>query len=189
MHIEISSGPKYWIVVEGPSPGDARFVSQWLQEALAADAMLASIFANEPNFRETISRLEIISCVEFGPAAMAFITMWLKDLTAFAMDVLGSEWGEMFSIMSELGFFTLTGDRYQITVPRGLTPDSIKLALGRLAETEDSDFVLHQELIVHTISFEAAQQWGNRLDKLPWQQRLADRDILLENNDLLDRYT
>ena len=66
-----------------PGPGDAEFAAQWLQSALKADRLLQKEFSEHPDFRPTIERVEIARFVEFAPAALAFIAMWLKDVSTF----------------------------------------------------------------------------------------------------------
>ena len=74
---------QHWSLVEGPGPGDAEFAAQWLQSALKADRLLQKEFSEHPDFRPTIERVEIARFVEFAPAALAFIAMWLKDVSTF----------------------------------------------------------------------------------------------------------
>jgi hypothetical protein len=89
------------------------------------------------------------------------------------------EWGEIFSIMAQIGFFRRTGDRYQMIVPKRIRGSEIEAALLNLAGTEDEDF-LHPERSVTCVSKSDAKKWQLRLERLPWQQRLADRALLLE---------
>jgi hypothetical protein len=43
--------------------------------------------------------------------------------------------------MVEMGFFTLTGDRYQMTLPTKLDMDRVKQAHLKLAGTEDENWI------------------------------------------------
>ena len=103
----------------------------------------------------------------------------MKNLTCFSVD-LRDEWGEMFMLMTELGFFHLTGDRYQMTIPQALSGLNIEAALLKLAATEDEEYYLHPEQFVRRLSKTDAETWQGRLERLPWMQRVADRTLLLE---------
>lgn len=115
-----------WVLVEGPSSGDAEFTTQWLLAAISADGLLEDYYAIDPSFRPLILGLETMYCIEFVPAAMAFLRKWLKTRSAFSLSLFDSQWTHMFAIMAGVGFFTRTGDRYQITVPKNLMITSIK---------------------------------------------------------------
>ena len=73
---------------------------------------------------------------QFAPAAMAFVTLWLKDLAAFPLNLIRSEFTNSFANMAAVGFFTLTGDRYKMMAPKDLKVETIAKALLRLAATE-----------------------------------------------------
>jgi hypothetical protein len=167
------------VLVEGAGAGDSSFVVRWLLSAAKADRMLEREFNRYPKFRTSIERLEIVCLVAFRPPAMAFLRMFFEDLTTFSLDLKRSEWADMFVIMTAAGFFELTGDRYQMTVPKKLEMKKIKRALLQLAATEDKDYELHPERFVRTIAYSELTEWRKRLDRLSWQQRLTDRAILL----------
>jgi len=61
---------KFWILVEGPAPGDAQFAAQWLQSALRADRILQNEFSTHPDFRPNIERIEIAAYIEFASSAL-----------------------------------------------------------------------------------------------------------------------
>jgi hypothetical protein len=167
------------VLIEGTGPGDLNFVVRWLLSAAKADRLLAREFANDPQFRASIDRLEVCTLVEFRPPAMAFLQMFFEDITAFTLDLENSHWAEMFVVMVAAGFFQLTGDRYQMTVPKNLKVSKIREALLQLAATEDEDYYLHPEKFVHVISHFDAMEWRKRLSRINWQQRVTDRAILL----------
>jgi len=50
-----------------------------------------------------------------------------------------------------LGFFSQTGERYQMTIPKAIAPAKIKAALLRLLMTEDEDNFVHQEHLVRCL--------------------------------------
>jgi hypothetical protein len=84
-HASRASAAVMWGTCKNTSsgPGDAEFAAQWLQSALKADRLLQKEFSEHPDFRPTIERVEIARFVEFAPAALAFIAMWLKDVSTF----------------------------------------------------------------------------------------------------------
>jgi hypothetical protein len=167
------------VLVEGAGADDLNFVVRWLLSAAKADRLLDREFTNDPQFRASIDRLEVSTCVGFRSPAMAFLRMFFEDLTTFTLDIENSEWAEIFVIMVAAGFFQLTGDRYQMTIPKKLKVSKIREALLQLAATEDKDYYLHPEKFVHVISHSDAMEWRRRLSRINWQQRITDRAILL----------
>ena len=167
-----------WVLVEGPRPGDAEFLGRWLLAAVEADQVLQKQFEKNPALKQQISRLEVAYLFSFAPAATRFVELLMKNLTAFYLELWG-EWGEVFTVMAELGFFRLTGNRYQMTIPQAILGSRIEVALLRLAATEDVEYFLHPEHLVECLSRPDAQEWQLRLERLPWMQRVADRALLL----------
>jgi hypothetical protein len=172
--------PRNWILIEGPSIGDAGFTTAWLGAAGQADEALEAYFQANPSFRERLRRLEIASLLEFAPCAMAFVRMWLEENGVVGIDVFDSEDAELVPVLEAAGFFTRTGARYQMTIPERVNLVAIRDALVRLAETEDKDCFLHPEKLLVTLTREEANSWKHRLMAMHWQQRLADREVLLE---------
>ena len=168
----------HWLLVEGPGPGDAEFAAQWLQSALKADRLLQKEFSEHPGFRPPIERLEFASFIEFAPAALAFISMWLKDFSTFKLD-LATELAEIFVTMADVGFFTQTGDRYQMTIPKTLRIKTIRDSLLKLAATEDAHCYLHPEWLLATMTDQTASDWQRRLRGIDSMLRIADRNALL----------
>jgi hypothetical protein len=180
--IEVRSselGGVHWLLVEGPGCGDAEFTCQWIQSAIDADRLLKQQFSGDLSFRPNIDRREVARLIEFGPAAMAFVGMWLSQVGTFSLDLLDCEWAEMFCVMALVGFFTQTGERYQMTVPKDLKAERIRDALIRLAETEDTGQYVHPEKLLNPMTLKQMFVWKERLDRMTSQNRLADRDSLL----------
>jgi hypothetical protein len=171
---------KHWVLVEGPKPGDAQFLGEWLLAAAKADKLLQEQFELDPDFKQAVNRLEVVYAFVFCPTATKCIELLMTDLTAFPMSVLDEPWGEVFVVMAELGFFSQTGDRYQMTIPKDSSSAAIKTALMHLANTEDEDFFLHPEHLVRCMSRSNVLDWQARLNRLPYLQRVADRAILLD---------
>jgi hypothetical protein len=102
--------------------------------AAAADRTLQEQFKRNTALKGQIRTLEIIYEVRFSSAATRFLELLMKDLTAFTLSIKDN-WIEPFSIMADLGFFRLTGERYQMTVPYEITGSRIEAALLKLAAT------------------------------------------------------
>jgi hypothetical protein len=162
-------------LVEGPRAGDAEFLGRWLLAAVEADQALHEQFKQNPDLKEQISRLEVVYWVRFSPTATRCVELLMRDLTSFSLAVYEEPFGEIFTVMAELGFFRRTGDRYQMTVPKEISGTSIEAALLRLAATEDDEYFLHPERLVTCLSKPDAEKWQLRLERLPWTQRVADR--------------
>jgi hypothetical protein len=172
--------PRNWVLVEGPSIGDANFTIAWLMAAIAADKALQAYFQEHPRFRERLRRIEIATLIEFAPCSMAFVRMWLQQKGTFSIDLFDSEDADIFPVMTAAGFFTRTGQRYQMTIPQGVNIAALRDALLQLAETEDEHCFLHPESLLVTMTRMEAETWKGRLEGMKWQQRLADRELLLD---------
>ncbi|MBR0695224.1 hypothetical protein [Bradyrhizobium lablabi] len=173
-------GTKRWALIEGPKAGDAQFLGGWLLAAAKADKILQEQFELDPGFKRAVERLECVCAFVFSPTATKFVELLMGDLTAFPLSVIDEPLGESFVVMAELGFLFQTGDRFQMTVPKDLRSEKIKAALLRLANTEDEDFVLHPEELVHCMERCDVLAWQARLNRIPHCQRVADRAILLD---------
>ncbi|MGY3239954.1 hypothetical protein ACVMAJ_006844 [Bradyrhizobium sp. USDA 4448] len=167
-----------WVVIEGPGPGDAEFLGRWLLAATVADRTLEEQFIKKPTLREQIATLEIIRFVSFSPAATRATRLLMTNLCCFSLDAR-DEWGELFVIMAQIGFYRLTGDRYQMTIPQDISGSRIESGLLALAATEDKQYNLHPEYLVTCLSKRDAEIWEIKLACLPWPHRVADRNVLL----------
>jgi hypothetical protein len=67
-----------------------------------------------------------------------------------------------FAMMTEMGFFFLTGQRYQMAIPTRLNMEKIKMAALKLAQTEDKECYLHPEYLVATMPKTEAEAWQRR---------------------------
>jgi hypothetical protein len=83
-----------------------------------------------------------------------------------------------FVLMSEMGFFSLTGERYQMTLPSLLDVNKVKQAHIKLAETEDEEWI-HPERLVADMPYSRAEMFQQLLGKMNQSHRLADRYALL----------
>jgi hypothetical protein len=72
-----------------------------------------------------------------------------------------------------------------MTLPRALTCSNLKAALLKLAATEDEQNFLHPEHLLHCLTQADVQGWQIRLERLPWTQRVADRNFLLEGLEVM----
>jgi hypothetical protein len=167
-----------WIVVEGPSLADAEFTSRWLQAAIDADRLLEGYLLQDPDFRPYIRRLKIKENELFAFSAMLLVGMWFKEVGVFPLDLISGGLGEVACVMAAVGFFSQTGDRYQMTIPKHLTLDRIKSSFLQLSGNEAASG-LRPERHFSAITMEEATNWQRRLRRMPWQQRLADRAALL----------
>jgi hypothetical protein len=165
------------ILVEGPRWGDAEFFGRWLLAAVDASKLWHEA-VRDPLFKKQIERLEVVYHLDFGTAALAMLLELREHFVAFTLP-LDSEEGELFAMMAELGFFALTGDRYQMVIPTLADIGELKEALLRFAKTEDEEYALHPEHLITTMPFASAIAWQSRLLAMDEQCRSADRTILL----------
>ena len=59
---------QHWVLVEGPAPGDAQFLGRWLLEAARADKLLRELFEQDPEFKRSVARIELLYAFAFSPA-------------------------------------------------------------------------------------------------------------------------
>ena len=110
--------------------------------------------------------------------AIVFLSQFSeKELHTFVLETDLPDLEE-FVLMAEMGFFTLTGDRYQMTLPTKLDLHTVKQAHLKLAATEDEDWI-HPERLVLAIPRSRAEEYQRLLRNMPQDQRLADRRALL----------
>lgn len=171
-----------YILIEGPRWGDAEFYAKWLSAAANAERLWKKAQAEDPHFAEQIDRLQVVYSFDFGISATYFLGQLTKEFFTMAIRV-DSEDGEFISVMVEMGFFVLTGERYQMVIPPQLDLSRVKKAALKLAQTEDADYVIHPELIVRAMPFREAKAWQRRLGEMDERQRLCDRRLLIEDWD------
>jgi len=115
--------------------------------------------------------------LDFAKAAMAFIRKWLKSRAAFILNVSGSRWPEIFSLMVLAGFFVPTGGRYQMTIPSVIDTGMILEGLSNCLNRTNNP----KNLLV-TLAEHDARNWEARLRHMDDAERLADRVILLSDS-------
>lgn len=99
---------QHCVLVEGPAPGDAKFLGHWLLAAAEADKLLQEQFAQDPSFKLTIGRIELLYAFTFSPTATKCIELLMKDLTSFSLSVFDL-FGEVFVVMADLASFRKRG--------------------------------------------------------------------------------
>jgi hypothetical protein len=167
-----------YVLVEGGAWGDAEFYGNWLLMAAKANELLQQAKSDDPDFRSSIDTLEVLQCLDFGIMAMVFVSQFAdKKLQTFVFDPVSADLFD-FILMVEMGFFTLTGDRYQMTLPTKLDMDRVKQAHLKLAGTEDEEWI-HPERLVVDMPRARAIEFQRLLGDMDQNQRLADRRALL----------
>ena len=165
------------ILVEGPMFGDAEFFGRWLLAAAEANAFWLNALEDH-TFQSRVNRL-CDELPDFGIAATIMLSRLEKKVASFVVDpndTLGTE----FVMMVEMGFFVLTGQRYQMVIPSRLTMEKVKRAAVKYAETDDTEFCLHPEYLIVTMPYGEANAWQTRLQNMDRAHRVADRNLLLE---------
>jgi hypothetical protein len=89
---------------------------------------------------------------DFAVAAL-YMLLELREQRVTFLLRLDSEDADMFAMMTEMGFFAMTGQRYQMVIPKRLNMTKVKKALLRYAQTEDSEYILHPEHLVTAMPF------------------------------------
>lgn len=149
-------------LVEGPRWGDTTFYGKWLQAASKATALWDKA-SNDPAFRQQVDRLTVVYIPHFSICASVLLSYLERNLASFVVHVYDEMESEVFTMMVEMGFFVLTGQRYQMVIPSRLTMRKVKKAALKLAQTEDDEYELHPEYLVATMSYAEAKAWQARL--------------------------
>jgi len=167
-----------YILVEGPSWGDAGFYGRWLLDAAKANELLQMAKRDDSEFRKSIDALEMVRCLDFGIMATVFVSQFTdKKFHTFTINAQSIDLIE-FILMTEMGFFARTGDRYEMTAPSNFDIDRVKQAHLKLAQTEDEDWI-HPERMVVGMPYARAEKYQRLLSDMNQDQRLADRRALL----------
>jgi hypothetical protein len=134
------------VLVEGPCWGDAEFYGQWLLAAAKAKELLQTTKKRDAEFYAAIATLEMMQDLDFGIMATVFVSRLAVEFDTFIIDAASSDLLD-FVLMAEMGFFTRTGDRYQMTLPTSLEMGQIKRAHLKLARTEDDNWIHPEQLL------------------------------------------
>jgi hypothetical protein len=172
-------GAMLYCFVEGPRWGDTEFYGSWLLAIAKADALWKEA-TKDPSFEKQVDRLMVVYIPDFGIIGTVLLSRLEKNFASFLVD-LKEEEGEVFVMMVEMGFFALTGQRYQMVVAAHLDIKSVKSAALKLAQTEDEECYLHPERVVTTMPYTQAKEWQARLRLMNEDQRCADRLLLLDS--------
>jgi hypothetical protein len=166
------------VLVEGPSIRDLDFAAAWLMAVVGAHERFWEC-SKDPRFRASLDYLQIRSFIEFHNSAMDFVGSWLQGKGAFEFEVQNHVRGVTFAVMKALGFFSLTDQRYQMTMPSGVTQEDIYKAVHRLTEMHDGNGCLCPEELLVSMEPQEAKEWAVRLKDMEVDERLADRKLLL----------
>ena len=172
------------ILVEGPEWGDAEFYGKWLLMAAKAEVLWKEAL-NDPSFEKQIEAMTLLYLPHFGIGATVMISQLDKNFDSFTIKLNGEDivLEDAFVMMVEMGFFVLTGQRYQMVIPAQLTMDVVKRAALKFAKTEQPEEpgYLHPEYLVSTMPYDEAKAWQARLFNMDRAHRCADRLLLLDD--------
>ena len=78
--------------------------------------------------------------------ATVFVSQFVdKEFQTFIIEFASEDVND-FRLMVQMGFFVLTGNRYQMVLPQNLDVERVKQAHLTLAETEDEDWIHRDRL-------------------------------------------
>ena len=116
------------VLVEGPAWGDADFYGHWLLEAARAQRLLEQAKRDDPVFRQAIDTLELLQLLDYGIMATVLVSQFVdKEFQTFIIEFASEDVND-FCLMVQMGFFVLTGDRYQMVLPQNLDVERVKQA-------------------------------------------------------------
>jgi hypothetical protein len=172
-------------LIEGPKWADCEFYAAWLRAAAAAEALWGQALEDE-QFKEHVMLLWCMVYPNFEIGAFTLLTRLEGQLSSFILPI-GAGGDEVdvcieieFCLMLALGFFRLTGQRYQMTMPPRLTLERVKEAALTVARTEDGENGLCTQDLITTMPVSEARVWQTRLRSMDQSQRDADRLLLLD---------
>jgi hypothetical protein len=170
-----------YALIEGPVWADTKFYGRWLLAASKANELWTEALNNRC-FNKRVVSLLVTYIPDFNIAATVLLSRLEQNLASLVVDLHGEEEREEFAMMVGMGFFVLTGQRYQMVIPTRLTLRRVMNAALALAKTEDLEYMLHPEQFIVTMSHAEAKVWQTRLHKMDDVQRQADRWVLLDIN-------
>jgi|SoiMethySBSTD1v2_1073268.scaffolds.fasta_scaffold542026_2 hypothetical protein len=141
----------FYVLVEGPTWGDAQFYGEWLLAAAKAQLFWTDAVKDQ-QFAKEIERLRVAYEPDFGIAATVMLMNLRGHWTTFVLDLLYSEEGEEFVMMAGIGLFVPSGRAWRMTIPPVLTSETVKNAALAFARTEDREYILHPEQLVTCMS-------------------------------------
>jgi hypothetical protein len=158
------------LLIEGPRWSDAAFYGKWLLLAAKAQALCEKA---DPRFIKDhgliITATDLLWHLLRGSVALVSLDNWYAIM------------------MIEMGFFVLTGQRYQMVIPRRLAI-GVKRAL-KLHQADDKEYIRYLEHHVAIMPYAEANAWVARLLQMDEDKRCADRDLLLETpSDFVKRH-
>jgi hypothetical protein len=173
------------ILIEGPGWGDADFYSRWSLAAAEAQRLFAEATKDEV-FKDEIFVLQFVYRIDLGIMASDMLQKLFEDELAAIIRLDGKTDEnedaflvlEAFTTLAALGFFTVTGERYQMAIPPKLDLKTVKRTFIKLAA--DAEALIPIEKVVTTMPRAGAKRWQKLLTTMDERQRVADRNALLE---------
>jgi hypothetical protein len=151
----------FHIVMEMTLKPDCRLVGSWLLKVAEAEGFLSQT-RSDPAFATLISEMGV-SGPDIQAAALEAVSALQHDTEwpfhaynpSFALVVdLGDESGDFGSevaILVQLGFFTLVGGRYQMSVPESVTLEGVQQAVLKVASTQEDHTGAQPQRMLHTM--------------------------------------
>src|SRR3974390_2502675 len=98
-------------LIEGPRWADTEFYGNWLLAAAKANELWTEALKNR-RFSKRIDRLIAYEVPDFSIGATLMLSRLEQNLASFVVSVNEESVPQEFAMMIELGFFSLTGQRY-----------------------------------------------------------------------------
>jgi hypothetical protein len=146
-------------LIEGPHLADANYCAMWLLAVAKAEALWKVIQDEEQFLALTCGAIPDLSV-----GATYFLSSIEDNCCVVSLRPTQemAEWPIMldFVLMAELGLLTLSGNRYQITIPAQEPDiDDVRTAALKLAETGNEDSTAYPEDFITTMTRFEAERW------------------------------
>jgi hypothetical protein len=97
-----------------------------------------------PDFEKRMDLMTVLYLPDFELSASLFLFQLENNLVSFTIRLFGNDSNSaaevnQFAFMTQMGFFLLTDQRYQMVVPTRMNMSIIKSAALKFAKTEDED--------------------------------------------------
>jgi hypothetical protein len=166
-----------YLLIEGPSWYDAEFFGKWLLAATEAQRLSEEAVNTDSEFSAKTERLEFGRREPFGGYATTLIRCLTMTGCTAVIDT-DTDLAQGVAMMAHMGFFALTGERYQMVLPSPLNSEVVRASALTILEAY-TGYCMPVQKIMRTMPWAIAKDLQQKLEQMDQVQRVADRELLL----------